>query len=85
MRIGGAQTIDDVDTEQLEACVRDLGVTTKAVRNWAEEIVGNVASGVESAGEGACGEVFESTPYVAEVLIEDMQPRLEVLRSFCSG
>lgn len=85
MSIGGAQTIDDVDTEQLEACARDLGVTTKAVRNWAEEVVENVASGIEAAGEGACGEVFESTPYVAEDLIEDMLPRLEVLRSFCSG
>lgn len=37
------------------------------------------------AGDGAYGPVLESTPYIAEDLIADIAPRVEVLRSFASG
>lgn len=40
---------------------------------------------LECASEGAYGPVLESTPYIAEDLIADSAPRVEVLRSFASG
>lgn len=42
-----------------------------------------IASAVEEAAEGDAA--YKSTAYVAEDLIEDMRPRLEVLEAFCHG
>ena len=81
MQIGGAHSIDDVDVGALFGMAEDLGMSARALAGFARPIIDRVASAVEEAAEGdaAC----ESTAYVAEDLIEDMRPRLEVLETFC--
>lgn len=59
----------------------DLGISAKALVDLAGPIVKRIASAVEKAVEGDAA--YESTAYVAEDLIEDMLPRLEVLEAFC--
>ena len=59
----------------------DLGISPKALVDLAGPIVKRIASAVEKAAEGDAA--YESTACVAEDLIEDMLPRLEVLETFC--
>lgn len=81
MRIGGARSIDDVDVGALFCMAEDLGISSKALVGLAGPIVKRIASAVEEAAEGDAA--YKSTAYVAEDLIEDMRPRLEVLEAFC--
>ena len=46
-------------------------------------MVDNVKGAISRAVSGKEGAVFASTPYVADDLVEEMQPRLGVLREFC--
>ena len=81
MRIGGARSIDDVDVGALFCMAEDLGISAKALVGLAGPIVKRIASAVEEAAEGDAA--YKSTACVAEDLIEDMRPRLEVLEAFC--
>lgn len=81
MRIGDACSIDDVDVASLFGAAEDLGISARALAGFARPIVGRIVSAVEEASGGDA--VYESTAYVAEDLIEDMRPRLEVLEAFC--
>ena len=85
MRIGGAQAIDEVTPESFRALAADLGIRDSALRRLASPLVGGLVEGVRRAGEGEFGDVLESTPYVAEDLVEDMAPRLRILSEYCTA
>lgn len=46
-------------------------------------MVDSVEDAISRAGSGKEGAVLASTPYVADDLVEETQPRLKVLRGFC--
>lgn len=85
MRVGDARTIDEVTPASFHVLASDLGIRDAALRRLASPLVEGLVEGVRSAGEGACGEVLESTPYVAADLIEDMAPRVRILSEYCLG
>ena len=85
MRLGDARTIDEVTPDSFNALAADLGIRDSALRRLARPLVEGLASGVRRAGEGELGAVLESTPYVADDLVEDMLPRVRVLAEYCSG
>lgn len=83
MRIGGASKIDEVTAESFGVLAGELGIKDGALRRLARPLVEGLADGVLRAGEGEFGPVLGSTPYVAEDLVEDMAPRMRVLRRYC--
>ena len=85
MRIGDARTIDEVTPDSFHVLAADLGIRDSALRRLASPLVEGLVEGVRRAGEGELGDVRESTPYVAEDLIENMMPRVEVLSEYCFG
>ncbi|MDM8301520.1 HipA domain-containing protein [Collinsella tanakaei] len=85
MAIGGVRAIDDVDPAALTNLANDLGITKAALQKIARDILDNAAGAIGAAGDGAYGPVFDSTSYVADDLVEEMGPRLEVLDTFCIG
>ena len=76
MRIGGAQTVDEVTADSFRVLAADLGIRDSALRRLASPLVEGLVEGVRRAGEGEFGDVLESTPYVADDLIENMMPRM---------
>lgn len=84
MALGGVRDIDAIGSENLAELARDLGMAPRMLKGLIEPIVERCEGAIMAAGEGACGPVFESTPYIAEDLIEDMAPRVKVLKSFCA-
>ena len=85
MRIGDARTVDEVTADSFRALAADLGIRDSALRRLASPLVEGLVEGVRRAGEGEFGDVLESTPYVADDLIENMMPRVGVLSEYCSG
>ena len=85
MRVGDAQGIDEVTPESFRALAADLGIRDSALRRLAAPLVEGLMEGVRRAGEGEFGPVLESTPYVAEDLIDNMAPRVGILSEYCSG
>lgn len=84
MAMGGVRSIDEVTPDTFEALARELGVTVAALRKICRPLVENADAAIVAAGNGEMGPVAESTPYVAEDLIEDMTPRRAVLQRFCA-
>ena len=85
MKMGGAHSIDDVTVGTLSSVAHELGITVRALQTLAAPIAGRLLPVLEAAGDGAMGDILESTPYIAEDLAKDFEPRLEVLRKFCEG
>ncbi len=83
MKIGGAQTIDDVTPGSLATLAHDLGIAQSALRRFARDIVNNLIGAINSVGKGGEGPVLASTPYIGDDLIEEAVPRIEVLERFC--
>lgn len=83
--IGGVRSIDDIDHIALANLAKDLGIAKAALQGFTRDIVDNAAGAIGAAGDGAYGPVFDSTPHVADDLVEEMAPRLEVLDAFCNG
>lgn len=83
MRLGNAEEIDEVSPDSLRVLAKDLGITVAALQAIARPIVERTRTAIEAAGDGECGEVIESTPYVADDLLDDIAPREAVLKSFC--
>lgn len=81
--IGRVRDIDAVNVDTLEALATELGMKRGALRQLAHPMVDNVEGAISRAGSGKEGAVFASIPYVADGLVEEMQPRLEVPREFC--
>lgn len=85
MRLGDARTIDEVMPDSLHALAADLGIRDSALRRLARPLVEGMVDGVRRASEGELGPVLESTPYIADDLIEDMMPRVRILSEYCAG
>lgn len=83
MRMGGVRAIDDVTPDALEGLARDLRITSAALRRICLPLVEGIEAAIAAAGNGEMGRVMESTPYIAEDLIEDIAPRMAVLHRFC--
>lgn len=83
MEVGGVRDIDRVTPEAFATLADDLGISSAALKRLAKAIVENAAVTIRDAGDGAFGATLASTPYIAADLIEDIEPRLEVLAAFC--
>lgn len=84
MAYGGIRDIDAIAPETFETLAREIGITKQALIRLAQPIVDSIEDAISGAGGGDFGAVLESTPYIAEDLLEDIAPRLEVLSAFCS-
>lgn len=80
--IGGVRDIDAVGVDTLEVLAAELGMKRGALQRLARPMVDSVEGAISRAGSGKEGAVLASTPYVADDLVEEMQPRLKVLREF---
>lgn len=83
MALGRHRDIDEVDTEDFELLAADMGLGRAFVRRAASELVAAVPDAL--AGAASSPEAFESTPYIADDLIDEMGTRLEVLGRFADG
>ncbi len=83
MSIGGIRSIDDIDRSAFEQLADDIGISRDALSNLARPIAEKLPKAISQAGSGVFGAVQESTPYIADDLLEDIAPRIEVLRAFC--
>lgn len=83
MDFGGVRDIDAVDSAAFVNLAAELSITASALRTIARQVASGIVDALQDAGSGACGPVLESTPYIAEDLIQDLRPRLAVLREFC--
>ena len=81
--LGGERDIDAISPDNFHALALQLGISESSLRNLAKPLVNEIVPALRKAGNGQMGAVFESTPYIADRLEEDLQPRLDVLRSFC--
>ena len=84
MSFAGERDIDNIDVRTLELLADELGVKRNALRRVALPMVENIVQTINRTAAGEEGAVLDSTPYVADDLVEDIQPRLEVLREFCT-
>ena len=85
MSIGETRDIDAVDPNSFVRLASDFGMSAAALRRLVQPIVDHALEALRDAGEGRYGEVLASTPHIADDLMEDIAPRLEVLRAFCEG
>lgn len=83
MDFGGTRDIDEIAPENFSVLAADLGVTRKALANLVKPIVDHLPSALMAAGQGECGEVLDSTAFIAEDLLDDFAPRLRVMQAFC--
>lgn len=83
MVIGGEREIDEIEPSTFNLLASDLGITKAALQTLAWPIAENLAKSIGAAGNGHSGTVLASTPYIADDLVEDMTPRIEVLKAFC--
>ena len=81
MAIVRVRDIDAIGPENLTVLARELGLAPRVFKGLIEPIVRRCEEAIMKAGEGKYGLVLESTPYIAEDLIEDMGPCMKVLRS----
>ena len=81
--LGGERDIDAISPDNFHALALQLGISESSLRNLAKPLVNEIVPALRKAGNGQMGAVLESTPYIADRLEEDLQPRLDVLRSFC--
>lgn len=85
MKMGGVRSIDDVAPSTFDVLANELGITKRALQRFAEPLVKHATRSIAQTGEGLHGDVLESTPYIAEDLVEDMRPRLAVLQAFLAA
>ena len=83
MELGGTRDIDEIEPRSFTRLAHDLGITPAALKSLARPLVEKTVPAILSAGQGLRGDVLESTPYVAEDLVEDMAPRLAMLAEWC--
>lgn len=83
MSLGGSRNIDEVAPSTFSALARELGITEAALKRLASPLAERIEDAIRAAGDGSMGPVLESTPYIADGLIEDIAPRREILRTFC--
>lgn len=79
MAIGRHRMLDEVEPEDFSVLARAAGMSPRATRVLAAEMVDAIIPAFMEAGEAADLEIL---PYNAEDLIDDMQPRLRVLEKF---
>ena len=85
MHVGDAHMIDEVSPASFRALASDLGIRDSALIRLMAPLAENIMEGIRRAGEGEFGAVLESTPYVAEDLINNMVPRVGIMSEYCSG
>lgn len=85
MNYGGLRTIDEISARSFEQVAFDLSVTKAALQGIARVCINNTHKAIQAAGDGKMGAVLESTPYVADDLIEDILPREAILEEFCAS
>lgn len=78
-RLGGTRNIDRVTPEDFALLARDIGMGPKRMRRICA-LVGEVAEAAIMDASTKLDGVLGGIPYAAEDLIEDMAPRLAVIR-----
>lgn len=84
MRIGGASDIDAVDSKALENFCGSLGMRPAVLKKQCASVIEHVAPAIETAAD-RLNKAFPQLPYYADDLLEDMQPRLAVLKHFANS
>lgn len=83
MQLGKHRTIDEVVPSDFEQLAVDLGLGIRFLRAAAAHIAKTVVPALTEAASSA--EAFESTTYIVEDLIDELQPRLAVLDEFAKS
>lgn len=82
---GGERLIDNIDAHTFDQLAKDLGITSRMVKQIAKPLVEAVQPELMNAGLGNYGRVFDSTYSVAEDIVDDCLPRVRVLETFCTS
>lgn len=77
-RLGSTRAIDSVTPKDFDLLARDLGVGSRRMKRVCREMSEMVVQAIFDAGEKYL-DVFPALPYVAEDLVDDMEPRLAVV------
>lgn len=83
MTIGEHRDIDAVTPGDFGLLADEIHLGVRFVRRVADSLVSNITTSLMSTAESP--EALESTPYIAEDLVDDMQPRLKVLKRFVNA
>lgn len=83
MAVGNHRDIDAVEPDDFRTLATDLGLGPAAVRHIASQLVDTAPDALMAAADSP--EAFESTPYIAEDLVEEMEGRVSVLSRFAQG
>lgn len=81
MAIGRHHDIDEVDADDFELLAKQLGVGMGLIRGIAQEFASNAARALRDEGRSLGDQGYESAPYIADDIEEDIAPRLEVIAS----
>lgn len=84
MSFGKERDIDSIKPETFLDLAKQLGIAPRALRTIMKPIADNIFTAISKAGSGAYGSVFDSTPYIADNLVDDIAPRVEIMQKFCS-
>lgn len=83
MDLGNVRSIDDVSPETFGTLAKALGIAPAALRRLAGPIAEGLPDVIKTAAAKAEALGFSASPYIADDLLEDVAPRLEILRCFC--
>lgn len=83
MELGGQRDIDAVGPGNFRLLAEELGITERSLKEICARLTEVAPSSIMRAGEEA--DALESTAMIAEDLLEDMAPRLNVLRQFVAS
>lgn len=82
MRIGNTAVIDNITPENFCLFAKELQITSKTLQELCAPFLQQLLPALSDIAKNI-SEDFPVAPYIADDLIEDIQPRIKVLERFC--
>lgn len=81
MAIGEQKDIDEVTAKDFVLLAKQLGVSIRMIRAIGKKLAEAILPAIRQESERMASIGFENAPYIADDMEEDIQPRLEIVRS----
>lgn len=82
MAIGGVRDIDAIGADEFLEAAHSIGVSPRVFRETCEPIAEHIAEALFDASP-QIEERHETAPFIAEDIVQEMQPRLQVIHRLC--
>lgn len=79
MAYGTHRALDEIGTNDFDILAKDLQLTPDALKDLVYPIVSGLIDAVMRAGNGECGEVLVATDFLAEDLVDEFSPRINLM------